>query len=384
MRFASATHRALIFGLLLASLASLSAQILPKSNAEKKSGPETAAKASDSLEDTLPVSLVSFSEPKPIQSTMSSPGIFLPIVCAPDGTVVVSQPMPPRFIDTRITAASLSKPEGTVTIDNDGVPGFVSLRFLQSFANEEEIAVLASGKKVGNALSTVNRDTESRWFIIVFDRKGSLEKAVQLEIDFGPMHFGILKSGNFVVTGFDNVRKLPRVAIVDTGGTILRFVDLGLDTPEQVRKLISAARPDSVGESDQEIANFTGSQQLVPYQGSLLLVSRQSDLPVLEIGEGGVIRSTVVKRPKDARIDWFIPSDTRSWVVQMTRPGIDANTKRESLLYEVDPDSGELLRRFEGKGELPFIVCAVQNTFITFRIDKPDTKAQLMMMTGNY
>lgn len=388
MRLACPGHDVFLIGLLLVALVPLAAQNPSKSDTEKEGEPAAASKSGKTLEDTIPVSLVTFSEAKVVPSAISSPSIFVPVGCVPDGTVLVTQPVPPAFLARRITAASLSKPGDTVTIDSGSVPGLTSVQFMHSFASESEIAVLAGGLKVEGAVSQAGHDAELHQFILVYDRKGSFQKAILLDIGFDASRFGVLKSGNFVITGFDRVRRLPRVAIVGSGGDLLRFVDLKLDNDFQVRGIAPGGEAEAANSSnpffaDQDLADFASSQQFVPYGGNLLLVSPGANFPVFEIGDGGILRSTAVKLPKDARIDSFIPSDTRRWIVKMTRQSAK-NARPEGLLYEVDPDTGELLRSFEGKDKLPMIACAVQNSFVSFRIDKPGTTAQLMMMTGTF
>lgn len=375
----SVRHSARTLCFLLASLTVLSAQNVPKASPAKGGGIDSTAEAVSSVEDTLPVVRLEFAEPKIVPNTISAPDIVLPVDCLSDGTVIVAQLIPPAFNDIGITVALASKPEGAISIDKSRVPGFAHLQFWRYSATKQEIVVLAEGTKAQNSFSGDAPPPYSK-FLLIFDRDGNFTKAILLDIPFEPVRFGVLKSGNFVVTGFDRTNNLPKVAIVGRDGTVIHFLDMNLETHSQVQDAYAKA----LGGHADDLVTSLGMQQMLPYGDNILLISSRTDLPVLEISDAGVIRSTVIQKPKNARIESFIPSDTGRWMIRMSRGASDAN--REYFLFEADPESGELLRRFEMKTPSTFnaFACASPNSFTAFRIDSPDKKPQLMLMTASY
>jgi hypothetical protein len=348
---------------------------------DAQSSPQTkAATPSKTPEEDITSSptIVVFSDPQAISGAVSSPAILTPIVCTSDGTVMVAQMVPPTY-GLRIVATSSSKPTESVVVDESKVPGFSRIHLLTYSANRSEIALFAEGEKTHLTASSAPLVPEDNRYMLIFDRAGVFQKAIPLDVPFEPMRFGILPSGDFMMTGLDRTNNLPKVAIVGEDGKLVRFIDIELETGDQLHKAFETT---SATNTDETI-KVLSVQEIVPFGDDLLLVSPRSSFPIVEIGGGTVRRSTSIKLPKDFVLDSIVASDTPHWIAQLSRNVSD--NQREALLAEIDPDTGKPLRYFKNKASYPpTIACAIHNSLIGVRIDAPSKEARLMLMKGTY
>jgi hypothetical protein len=117
-------------------------------------------------------------------------------------------------------------------------------------------------------------------------------------------------------------------------GTLLKFLEIPKgDAPSSM-----------VGGNDSPRRGVIAQSELVPEGRSILIVNNKTTFPVLEVSEGGAIRAIHPKLRMGEQIEAAIPSD-RSLFVIVSPETIERGSG--GVIYEVNPQDGSLLKRFE-------------------------------------
>jgi hypothetical protein len=180
-------------------------------------------------------------------------------------------------------------------------------------------------------------------YIARFGEDGSYKSSVKLDLPFRPQRLSGFESGSFVVAGFDD-RKIYRVALVDSSGSFLRYVEFSKESDESAEKKLQSSLGVTTNDPDTAaglLAELTG---FFPRQTGILYVRGHSASPIYEIRETGEVKLIKIKVPKGSSVERIVPSD-KNLIVESEIMG-RLPSAEASELYEVDPATGEPVRKY--------------------------------------
>ncbi len=203
----------------------------------------------------------------------------------------------------------------------------------------------------------VKKEGERVYYIARFSKDGSYKSAVKLEIPrFQPYQIGAFQSGNYLVAGVED-DNVPRLYMVNSSGQPIKVLELPGDINEKSKSLRNVLGPGSESTSIGVAAMFAN---LTGYRDKLLFVRSGLSPIVYEIRDSGEIRATKLHMPSGYNIDTLLSSNQnwmveahKSAMVQVAKPESAEDEEEEKIertLFEIDPNSGEVLRQFVLRG----------------------------------
>ena len=138
-------------------------------------------------------------------------------------------------------------------------------------------------------------------FIVIFDRKGTYQKRIQIDDTIAVMRIGVFRSGSFLAFGFDRSNRSPKLAILKDDGTLATFVDI----PKSDAPALMFGTKHVIG--GQSI--FIKPVHIVAYGSSLIVVQNESKFPLLAVEDGGAIKPIQAKLPEGVKVERLVPSD---------------------------------------------------------------------------
>jgi len=247
-----------------------------------------------------------------------------------------------------------------------------------SGAKDEDIArkteVITDSQGIEQTVLT-GESLRSRQYIAHFDNDGHYDGAIS-DLPLTIFRVAVFNSGTLIVQGRDKSGR-PRVALLDSGGQLLRYLELPKDISSGLDPLPSGIfRPcDDCQAIDIESVLF--SSHFTAWQQDVLFYRVGTGNTVYDISEGGRVRSVNVKAPHGYNVHSLIAMD-RSWLVDFYAP----DSSEHRLLFEVDPETGNLLREYRLKdAETTTLSCFGNREFWGLRRDEKDSK--LKVVRGN-
>jgi hypothetical protein len=336
-------------------------------------------------EPAIPSYYVSFVPGPAVSGASASPAIKLPFQCTSDGTVFVSfvstvpdgsglPPPPPSPPPALLTSISASGKGQTFRLDQ--VPGLYISNEVDHFASDSNVIFLVRGSRedkpvkqaytVGGYRGEFTRnEAERHSYILTFSREGRYLRTIEIEDAFRMLRIAQFSSGAFLAFGYDATDHSPRLAMLNEDGAVLKFIEIPKgDVPESMISGATAARPHTVAPAE-----------LVPEGRSILIALNETTFPLLEIGEGGAVRSIRPKLPKDEPIEALIPSDRNLFVIAKAEKENKNGGDLAGVIYEVAPEDGTVLRRFtltDGRRAVDEVTCVHDGKFLS--IDYSDGK----------
>jgi hypothetical protein len=248
-------------------------------------------------------------------------------------------------------------PKGIVTFETSKITDIAEPKWIADFVSDSTLYMLIEGdahtEQVTrkpewlNGKEAVSWETkgEPHYYIAQFDPDGSYKGASKLDLPFRPTRLSGFRSGSFLTTGLDDSKKL-RVALLDSRGQLLRYIEFPKEKQEAAEKIIE--RSFSFTESpDSAPTTLAGLASFFPHQGNVLYVRSRSGAPIYEITAGGEAKAVKIKSPEGYAVEYLLPSD-RNWFVVSTEQGKYSGAK--SMIYEINPASGEFLGRYVAEG----------------------------------
>jgi hypothetical protein len=273
--------------------------------------------------------------------------------------------------------------KGIVTFETSKITDIVEPKWIADFVSDSELYMLVEGdthtEQVTRKLEwldgkeAVSWETkgEPRYYIARFDPDGSYQGASKLDLPFRPTRLSGFMSGSFLTAGSDE-NQILRVALLDSGGQWLRYIEFPKEKQEASEKTVERSLG-LTASPDMALMTLSGLASFFPYQGNVLYVRGRSGAPIYEISAGGEAQAVKIKAPEGYAVEYFLPSD-RNWFVVSTEQG--KYTDAKSVIYEVNPSSGELMRRYlaEGAGQTKQasegqsdLACVHEGEFISVR-----------------
>lgn len=324
-----------------------------------------------------------FGRPKLVMNLPATSGMAGRFKCGSNGSIVTMLDIAERWSDAsghpmgQIMLAAINLDGQSVRFSWGTVPGFKNVRTPRDvFAGNDKVYLLTSAER--DLLPAPDKPKPIS-IILEFDANGELKKTVQLDPRFDPLSFGVYPSGDFILVSEDRLNRRMDLAIMDSNGSYLR--DLRLFDSDYIQHGGPSA------EGPQGKVNYSswllaGLTQVYAYGEDLLLVPNDtSGLPMIEVNESGIVRSTVPQLPKGSIQVSFLPSGSRTWKIQLgalddrqgnrdssgTLQGLAVNSSTH--IVEIDPSDGGILKEidFGDAGVAPACESDGEYTFLTTR-----------------
>jgi hypothetical protein len=251
---------------------------------------------------------VEFSRPKLVENVGAGAIFAARFECDSDGTIYAHVLESKGDGDPMLLAMH---PDGTSTSFSAQLPSFTAFSTPESvFVGYEKVYILVSAQSI----SPNPGDAARRSVVLIFDRQGTLIHTVQVEQDVRPLVIGAFSSGHILLGSEDRLNHRLALTLVDENGTYIR--EMSLHDSDIVAR--AASLPRDSGPGSYSAMLLIGMSQLIPSGDNLLLVPLvTSGLPIVELGEGGVINSLVPKMPDGKILNAFLGSDSTTFKVQM-------------------------------------------------------------------
>jgi hypothetical protein len=213
-----------------------------------------------------------------------------------------------------------------------------------TFVGNGHIYVLATGTKASEKQDHTSRSR----LIVKLDKRGRVEDTVQLKAPSYPLALGVFPSGNMLLVSEDRLNHRVALDLVDDQGVPIR--ELRLDKDDLVERAAQLP-PSSRGPGAYSPRFLISASKLVPWDEHLLLVPLEtSDLPIIELGEHGVVNSVTPKLPEKMVLESFIAAGPSRFTVQLGKvlesgnPPVDSQGKLLGIGIEPSPRITEISR----------------------------------------
>jgi hypothetical protein len=336
-----------------------------------------SAKTLQKTAHTVPTAGIGFKDDEMMSGLIASPVVAYPMQCADDGTVFTQMFQPPEYAEPRLYSIS---PGGVHEYAREKIADLHDARVLGYYPSGSRVILLVNatyesrqGKHQlvlpgGEKTEVVKNIGERRFYLAEFDRDGSYKRVSQVDDSLAVNRVGMFDSGNFLVFGVNQATALPQLAILNSDGALLRFLDI----PGAMKEWAKGQHYSVEETTPVSLA----PAQFVPFNGGILVIAPGSRVPVLEVKEGGAIRPVRLGLPTGLSIDSFIPSNGNYWYIRVRNStgdekASDPEFQVASSLYEINPADGAAIRQIQSE-TVPSvgIACVHDNTFIAFRRDE--------------
>jgi hypothetical protein len=333
----------------------------------------------------LPTARLVFADGGSISGLPGSIIATYPFQYSPDGLTFMQVSRVPDLMKAELYGISTN---GVVEFPKGKVPDLHNVIVQRYYASASRIFLLILASREQHEAQTRTSDRElanvvpagKLWhYLVEFDRDGSYKRTVELDDTLAPVEFGAFESGSFLVLGLVRSTGVPKLEIIGSDGTVLSILDVPKETEDWSKK--------SRGEQELSRANLMDvpRAQIVPFNDKIVVVTTGSG-PVLEVRDGGAIREVQIHVQPDQTIDSIMTTKDR-WYVRINGPSVDTEETSgadtadpESLLYEINPNDGKVLRRIDtGKVPPTSIACVIDQQFIAIRYDKDAGKFHRMI-----
>jgi hypothetical protein len=312
---------------------------------------------------------------------MPSPLYEAPLPCTEDGTVFMDLYMPPRF-DSEVLFAF--EPDGKKTTYR-----FEDIPDLYDLANKFHFSVDATDAGVSfliratrdsaKEFPTAGKDPrytgEHNWYITRFDRDGSYKNSFAIDIPhFEPERIAQFDTGQYLVLGMDKLEPSPKLAMLDSDGTLRRF----LNSPESLAiKSPFPEPPKSSSTTKERLHSIQVQLALQNYQfahhgSAVVLLEPGSQGPVFEVFPDGSVNTIPIQPQPGYALDSIIPSNGKNLFVRFRVPGDAFWGQGQGLIEEIDITDGTSLKRISfPEFSLWDILCIHDDKAKILRTSKP-------------
>lgn len=307
-------------------------------------------------------------------------GITTPISCSEDNTIFV-RPVDPAGLQDLIAVPADGK--FVTSYSRDRIKDVSNPQPSNFFVQDSSVYLLVSGSydphgvsvRTKNAAGEIEQRNitaaRSRAFIARFDRDGSYDRAIPLDIPFKVYQFGVFPDGSFLVAGSVIETSEPKIALLRSNGQLERYLDLGSD--------VRADAPAVKDFKEQGSSLFAGAATslsdvirlslIVPDGNNLLLVRRGPHIPIFSISAGGAVKEIELKVPANYSL-FTLRARKDVWIAQFLYREKDVPGSR-FIAFSLDPMNGQLLESFAFPQGLGFgLACTDGLEFAFLRIEE--------------
>jgi hypothetical protein len=181
-------------------------------------------------------------------------------------------------------------------------------------------------------------------------------------------HFAILPSGEFLVSGYDELNATPKLLFLNSSGEVVRSLDL-----PAARSFAGDDLPFRSGESMMASGRLLGSVLFTAYKQDILVWRMGSTDPVLDVGPGGSVREVPLQPPPGSIFVDMIPASDR-WVAHFRSAQVPEHSQfnqTDYSYYELRPQDGSPSARLIQSGDIPLTLsCEDSGAYLAFKTDK--------------
>jgi len=150
--------------------------------------------------------------------------------------------------------------------------------------------------------------------ILIYDYEGAYKGAVRLEPGLNPINIAAFPSGDILVVSLDKLNQTTRLLVFDQAGRPVK--ELKLLDEDYALKLQLGDRAESQVSAGSPIWTHLALARWVPFGENLLMSSTMgATLPLIEINENGIVRSTTVTLPENASLTGIFESSDKIYHV---------------------------------------------------------------------
>jgi hypothetical protein len=372
----------------------LSISLHPSFWAQSSAG-KTSTEKTDVQSTVLPLTL-RYDEPKTYPIGTKQSAILADFQCGSDGSVflpIMEDPTalnnevnggPPTDRLHRILVTALTPSGDVVRYAHTDIPGlrtfvpegryFVSPSRVYTLESAEIYDPAAPDKRLGRA-----------HLILIYDYQGADKGVIRLEPGLNPINIAAFPSGDILVVSLDKLNQTTRLLIFDQAGRPVK--ELKLFDEDYALKLQPGDKARTQDSQINSIWTHLALAHWVPFGENLLMSPNRAALPLIEINENGLVRSTNVTLPDKASIGGVFESSDRIYHVLASQPNqVQGDSPGQKTSYipteidDVNPGDGAILRRVKlAPGLWPACVRDESYTFVSPRED--DGKLQIIRGT---
>lgn len=136
-----------------------------------------------------------------------------------------------------------------------------------------------------------------KYFIAHFKPDGSYVRSIEPEIPFLPRQIGVFPNGQFVVAGITADLQEPRIALLQSNGQLIKYLDVKNDISKDSPELNGNPDTSSALPWLEKMSHAVEFSSIVAEGNNLLLVRRGSRAPVFAISPSGSVKAIKLKVP---------------------------------------------------------------------------------------
>lgn len=328
----------------------------------------------------IPERTVDLAEGVPIPGLPFTGILASPFTCSSGGQIFVDElglDKQGRLLSTMPVLYRVSSPREVKQVSIPAPTGYKEVSSSSFFAGSDALVSLVRASQPTDQSNAQSNPAHADYFLATSDLDGDHGRLIHVSVNFDVAKAALFDSGEFIVLGSDVNSLKPVIALLNWDGRLLKRLDVfskpAADSPAADTGLVK-------GDATKATMSLRSiaAVKFVPWGSDVLMVapgfddsaiyhfrpsSRFDRIPV-KLPEGEMIEGIVAAGGSD---DWVIRSRTAASQKQMVKARIVENPVEH--LYEVNPQSGEILRRLELKGPVPGeVACAVNGKLSAFYI----------------
>jgi hypothetical protein len=212
-------------------------------------------------------------------------------------------------------------------------------------------------------------------YVAEFKRDGSYKGSIELPVSYQLSRIAIFPSGEFLVSGYDQLNSAMRLLLLSSSGQISKAIDLpGSGTPA------AGDAPYRSVEAARATTKLMGSLVFTPYNQDILVWHANSNYPVLDVSSGGGVREVPLQVPPGFVFVDMVPSNDR-WVGHFRNENAKENSPFSSETYsyfDLRPQDASISSKLLIMGDVPqHLACESDGSYIIYKLDK-DNKLVLL------
>ena len=335
------------------------------------------ALTSSSPEQTISERALQFSPVALNSAVPLSPVTSLP-QCASDGSLFIDMLDPKNLKNHTLIAiteksSQVFSPASISDIHDVDVFGFFPAESIVGFlvrGTKGLVGTPGPGKSsAGYAWSDYHN------YVAEFNRDGGYKGAIELPMSYQLSHLAILPSGEFLVSGYDQLNSSARLLFLDSSGRVLRALDLPASRSDaSLGQIYGSATASRVA------SELIGSVVFTPYNQDILVWRKDSNDPILDVGPGGRVREVPLHVPVGFVFTDMVSANDR-WVAHFRAQNTPAGSPFSAAGYsyvELRTQDASLSSKLLISGDVPqFLACEQSGTYTTFKQDDKDSKLLL-------
>ncbi len=362
-------------------------------------GDAISGEKTDVQSTVLPLSL-RYDEPKTYPIGTKHSAVIGDFKCGSDGTIflpMINDYTPlaseangtgPRVGRTgRFLVTGLTPSGNVVQFAHTDIPGLRNfVPEIRYFVSSSRVYTLESAEMYDPADPT--KDLGRAHVILIYDYKGAYQGVVRLDPGPNPVNIAAFPSGDLLVVSLDKLNQTTRLLIFDQAGRPVK--ELRLFDEDYMLKLQLGDKAEKWPSPRDPAWDQLALAHWVPFGENLLMSPTLAHLPLIEINENGVVRSTNVSLPDNASISGIFESSDKIYHVVVSQPNqVQASKddppgqKNGLFATEIDdifPGDGSILKRVKFvRGLVPACIRDDSYTFVSPRGD--DGKLQTIRGT---